>query len=150
MHLVKIILGLFVFLFAGCASLPERLSASVPPQVQLVEGNKEQVYAAARQAFKRLDFNVTRSSLGQLEAASAIHSSETFGDSRQLVAKLSIREADPGKSEVELLLTEEVTSQSMGGSRRQPLRENGFFGLYFAMLQQVLQEQAPGKPAEKN
>ena len=101
------------------------------------------------QAFKRLDFIVTHSTMGKVEGASAIHTSETFGNSRQMIAKVAIHEADAGKSEVELWVTEETSSQSIGGTRREPLKENGFFGLYFAMLQQVLQEQSVDKPAEK-
>jgi len=88
--------------------------------------------------------------MGRVEAVSAIHTSETFGNSQQLVAKVAIHEAGPGKSEVELWLTEETSSQSIGGTHREPLRENGFFGLYFAMLQQVLQDQQTSKPGEKN
>ncbi len=143
---------LYVFLacafLAGCESMPEGV-ASVPPQVQVVVGSPEKVYHAAQLAFKRLDFVLTHSAMGRVEAASAIHKSETFGNSRQLVAKLAIHEGEPGKSEVELWVTEETSSQSMGGTRREPLRENGFFGLYFAMLQQILQEQSVDKPSDK-
>ena len=135
--------------FAGCESMPDRFAA-VPPKVQVVEGNPEQVYLAAQQAFKRLDFVLTRSTMGRVEAASAIRTSETFADSRQLVAKLAIHELEPGKSEVELWVTEETASQSVGGTRRHALRENGFYGLYFSMLQQVLQERAAAEPADKN
>ena len=137
-------------LLGGCeSSMPDRFAA-VPPQVQEVNGNVEQVYLAAQQAFKRLDFVLTHSALGRVEAASAIHTSEAFGDSRQTIARLSIHEMGPGKCAVELSLTEEATSNSVGGTRRQALRGNGFYGNYFAMLQQVLQEQAADKPAEKN
>jgi len=124
--------------------------APAPPKVQVVESSPEKVYAAAQQAFKRLDFVLTHTAMGRVEAVSAIHTSETFGNSRQLVAKVAIHEAGPGKSEVELWLTEETSSQSIGGTHREPLRENGFFGLYFAMLQQVLQDQQTSKPGEKN
>ncbi len=124
--------------------------APLPPQVQVVAGTPEKVYVAAQQAFRRLDFVLTRSAMGRVEAASAIHTSETFGNSRQLVAKVAIHEAGPGQSEVELWVTEEMSSESVGGTKRQPLKQNAFFGLYFAMLQQVLQEQAPDKPADKN
>ena len=137
-----------LLLLVGCESMPEGV-ASVPPQAQVVEGSPEKVYYAAQLAFKRLDFVLTHSAMGRLEAVSAIHTSETFGNSRQMVAKVAIHEAGPGKSEAELWVTEETSSQSMGGTRREPLRENGFFGLYFAMLQQVLQEQSVDKPAEK-
>jgi hypothetical protein len=138
-------------LLAGCESMPDGFAtAPVPPQVQVVAGSPDKVYFAAQQAFKRLDFVLTRSVMGRVEAASSIRTSETFGNSKQLVAKVAIHEAEPGKSEVELWVTEETASQSMGGTRRQPLRENGFFQLYFAMLQQVLRERAADKAAEKN
>jgi len=140
---------LAVLLFAGCESMPDGV-APVPPQVQVVEASPELVYSAAQQAFKRVDFILTHTAMGRLEAASAIHTSEAFGNSRQLVAKVAIHEAGPGKSEVELWVTEETSSQSMGGTRREPLRENGFFGLYFAMLQQVLSEKVANKATEKN
>ena len=140
---------LAIAFLAGCESMPDGF-VPVPPQVQVVEGSPEKVYLAARQAFKRLDFVVTHAAMSRLEAASAIHTSETFGNSRQLIAKVAIHEASPGKSEVELSVTEETASQSIGGTRRQPLRENGFFGLYFAMLQQILQDQAADASAQKN
>ncbi len=129
--------------------MSEGFAPAIPPQMQVVSGTPEQVYAAAQQAFKRLDFVLIRSTMGRIEAASAIRTSETFADSRQLVAKVAIHEAGPGQSEVELWLTAETASSSMGGTGREPLRENGFFGLYFAMLQQVLQEQAAEIPTEK-
>jgi hypothetical protein len=137
-------------LLAGCESLPGRLATTVPPKVQVVEGKSEQVYLAARETFKRLDFILTRSVMGTVEAASAIHTSETFGDSKQLVARVSIHEPEPGKCEVELWLTQEISSRSVGGTRREALSENGFFDRYFTVLLQVLQEQATGKSAGKN
>jgi len=150
MYIRRLITVLACAFLAGCESVSGGLVPEVPPQVQIVDGSREQVYLAAQQAFKRLDFVLTRSVMGQVEAASAIHTSEAFGNSRQQVARVVIREAEPGKSEVQLWVTEEIASQSMGGTRRQPLKENGFFQLYFAMLQQVLQERSSGGAARKN
>lgn len=137
------------FLLTGCESIPDRFTAA-PPQVLTVDGPVEQVYQAAQRAFKRLDFTVTRSTMGRLEAASSINTSVTFGDSRQIVARVRITPGEPGRSDVELALTEEVTSKSMGGSRQQSLREHSFFQTYFAALQQVLQERAADLAVEKN
>lgn len=136
-------------LLTGCESMPERFTAA-PPQVLTVDGTVEQVYQAAQKAFKRLDFTLTRSTMGRVEAASSINSSVTFGDSRQIVARVRITQGEPGKVDVELALTEEVTSKSMGGSRQQSLREHSFFQTYFAVLQQVLLEKVADKAAEKN
>lgn len=149
MKLPTCLVILLSLLLAGCESIPDSF-ATVPPHVQVVDGSPEQVYFAAQQAFKRLDFVLTRSVRGRVEAASRIRTSETFGDSKQLVANLEIHEAEAGKSTVELWVTEETASQSIGGTRKQPLRENGFFALYFAMLQQVLKERATETPAGKN
>jgi len=133
----------------GCESLPDRFAA-VPPQVLTVNGTVEQVYQAAQKTFKRLDFKVTHAAMGRVEAASAIKSSVTFGDARQIVARVRLRQGEPGKIDVELGITEEVTSGSMGGTRQQALREHSFFPTYFALLQQVLKEMTEGLPAEKN
>lgn len=141
------------FIFAGCESLPQRVSSrfdGVPPQVHDFAGTTEQVYTAAKKAFKRLDFNVTRSSMGRIEAASSIHTSAAFADSRQLIAHVAIHEVGPGKCEVELSLIQDISSQSLGGTHSTPLRDNGFFATYFAELQEVLQENGDALAAEKN
>ena len=147
------ILALFAFLLflTGCesTSLQERF-AEVPPQVQAVSGDVEAVQRAAQKAFKRLNFNLVRTSATRIEAASAINTSETFGDSRQIVARVRLLDGMPGQTEVELSLAEEVSSVSMGGSRQRGLREHSFFQIYFAMLQQVLQETAAEQATEKN
>jgi len=149
MQLLKVITAFAVLLFAGCESMPDRF-ATVPPEVEIVNGNVEEVHAAAQRAFRRLSMNVIRAPMGRVEAASAINTSETFGDSRQIVARVKITEAEPGKSSVELTVTEEVSSSSMGGTRQQALREHSLFQLYFTTLQQVLRERSEGQAAEKN
>ncbi|MFZ5494109.1 MAG: hypothetical protein ACOZE5_02070 [Verrucomicrobiota bacterium] len=151
MKTLTTILLLGALLLAGCEStaVSERFAA-VPPQVHAFNGGLEAVHRAALRAFKRLDFTVTRSTMGRLEAASAINTSETFGDSRQIVARVKISEVAPGKSEVELTVSEEVSSPSMGGTRQRALREHGFYQAYFAALQQVLHEMTTEEAVEKN
>lgn len=150
MKFLKLIPAFLLLLLVGCesVSVPDRF-ATVPPQVIAVNGDVEEVYLAAQKAFKRLDFVVTRSVMGRVEAASAIKTSVTFGDSKQVVARVRITEAEPGKAEVELSVTEEVSSKSMGGTRQQALREHSLFQIYFATLQQVLQERAAERAVEK-
>lgn len=142
-------LGLCLCL-AGCTSTLSERMADVPPQVREYNGSVEQVYSAAQKAFKRVDFNVTRSAMGRVEAASSIHTSDTFADSRQITARLAIHELEAGKVEVEMWVTQEVASSSLGGTHRTPMRDHSFFGLYFAMLQQVLVEQGIAQPAPKS
>ncbi len=137
---------------AACNSLPERFNAGVdsaPPQVHDFDGTVEQVYTAAKKAFRQLDFNVTHASMGDIEAASIIHTSTAFADSRQLVARIEIHEVGPGKCEVEMWLTEDVSSQSVGGTHRTALPNHGFYATYFAELQEVLQATAAAVGTEK-
>ena len=144
-------LVLAVLASAGCESVPDRMRegfSDVPAKSQVFAGAPKVVLAAAQRAFKQLDFVVTRSSPTHLEAASRIHSSEAFGDSRQLIVNLHLSEAGPGQTEVEMTITEQVQSQSVGGTSRTSPREHGFFATYFATLQQVLQEES-ATPADK-
>jgi len=135
--------------FTGCTGTWSERLAETPPQVRAYHGTIEQVHAAAQKAFKRVDFNVTRASIGRIEAASAIHSSETFADSRQVTARVQMRELEPGTVAVEMWVTQEVASQSFGGTHRTARRDHSFYGLYFAMLQQVLQEHGVPQPEPK-
>ncbi|HEX7632136.1 MAG TPA: hypothetical protein VF388_08390 [Lacunisphaera sp.] len=137
-----------VLALAGCESLDERFSA-VPPKVQVYNGDQDTLKVAALQAFKRLDFTVTRSKSIDLEAVSRIHSSVAFADSRQLLAKVHLSDAGPGKTAVEMNLTEQFQSDRVGGTAQQAMREHGFFQLYFATLQQVLDENPNGFPTKK-
>lgn len=148
---LRLLLLLATCVFTGCesTSMSDRF-ADVAPQVQPVSGDVETVQRAAQKTFKRLNFNLVRTSATRIEAASAINTSETFGDSRQIVARVRLLDGMPGQTEVELSLSEEVSSSSMGGSRQRGLREHSFFQTYFAMLQQVLHEMAAEPAAEKN
>jgi hypothetical protein len=128
-----------VFAIAGCESVGERFSPVVP-KVQVFNGDQEVLKAAAIQAFKRLDFTMTRSKTLDLEAVSRIHSSVAFADSRQLLVKVRLTEAGPGKTAVEMTVTEQSQSERVGGTSQLAMREHGFFQLYFATLQQVLEE----------
>lgn len=144
-------LGALVAFVSGCesTSFTDRLE-SVPPQVQLVDGPVERVYVAAQKAFKRLDFVLVRAAINRIEAASAIRTSETFGDSRQTVARVRLAQVEPGRTEVQLRLTQETSSSAMGGTRQENLREHSFYQTYFATLQQVMQEQAADEAGSKD
>jgi hypothetical protein len=72
-----------------------------------------------------------------------------FADSRQLLAKVHLSEAGPGKTAVEMTLTEQFQSDRVGGTAQQTMKEHGFFQLYFATLQQVLDENPGGFPTKK-
>ena len=152
MRTFSCLLMLSALIFAGCESdsdtFRERFNP-VPPKTQVFDGDRPTVLLAALQAFHRLDLHVLKSSPNHIQAASYIHSSVVFGDTRQLVVDVDLGEAGPGKTEVALSLVEQVESGSTGGTHQDSLRENGFFANYFAMLQQVLQENAAAAAAEK-
>lgn len=144
-HVVLLSFGLL--LLAGCESLPQNMRerfAPVPPQVETYEADARSVFFAAQLAFKRLDFNLTRTSLSghRVEAASRINTSVAFQDSRQLLAYVAIEDVGPGQSEVSLRLIEALEGRGLGGASELPLREHGFYGTYFSVLKQVLEEQA--------
>ena len=155
--LLRILPLLGVLVFAGCetVSFSDRVRnrfAAVPPQVQVFDGDTRTVYFAAQLAFKKLDYNLLRSSVADLrvEAASRINTSVAFRDSRQLIALVEIAQVGPNQSEVSLRLTEQMEGQGLGGANELPLREHGFYGTYFAVLEQVLREQADAAKAQKN
>lgn len=127
----------------GCESMTERVRerfADVPPKTQVFATDVRTAYYGAQLAFKRLDFNLTRTRPGQVEASSSIRHSEAFADSRQLVANVMLREIEAGKIEVRMRLTEQVENASLGGPSERALREHGFYETYFATLQAVLND----------
>ncbi|MDP2138547.1 MAG: hypothetical protein Q8J74_11915 [Candidatus Didemnitutus sp.] len=150
--------ALLSLLLAGCESMPsmkERVRdrfAAVVPKVSVYEGDSRTVYLAAQAAFKRLDYTVTRASVGglRIEAASRINTSVAFRDSRQLIAVVKIGEVGPNQSEVTLQLREQLEGEGLGGASELALREHGFYETYFAVLQQVLAEEAAVGAAKKN
>lgn len=147
-----------LLLLAGCEStdsFAERVRnrfSAVPPQVQVFDGDTRTVYFAAQLAFKRLDYTLVRSNIGSLrvEAASRINTSAAFRDARQLLAEVDIAQVGPTQSEVSLRLTEAMEGQGLGAANELPLRDHGFYGTYFAVLEQVLREQAEAAKAQKN
>lgn len=137
-------LVLSVLLLAGCENVSDNVRdrfSPVPPKVREFDGDLRTVFTAAQLAFKRLDFILTDSSgaPSRLEASSPIDTNDALGDSRQLVADLKFHPVGEGKTEVEMRLSRQVDSGSLGGSSAQNLREHGFYETFFTTLQEVLQ-----------
>ena len=134
-----------ILILAGCDSIAERVEdrfGSVSPKSEIFVGDQAAVGAAVLSAFKRLDFTVNSSREGgAIEASSAIRRSEALGDSRQLVATVRLLDAGPGKTEVQILLTEQVEGSTPAGGGEQPQREHGFYGTFFSTVRQVLTEE---------
>lgn len=144
-----------MLLLVGCESLPQNMRerfAPVPPRLATFDADARSVYFAAQIAFKRLDYTLVRSSISgfRIEAASRINSSAAFQDSRQLVAYLAIEDIGPAQSEVSMRLVEQLEGRGIGGSSELALREHGFYETYFAVLKQVLEEQARAGVVQKN
>src|SRR6188768_3782048 len=143
-------LALLALLLTGCESSIKERFAEVPPKVHEFEASTERLYAAAQDAFKRLDFIIVWKSMGRIDAASRIHHSLAMGDSRQLTVKMLFRESSPGKTEMEMWLTQDVSGEGTGGTYRKPLPESDFYSLYFATLQQFLDiDGGPVSPEKK-
>ena len=136
-------------LLAGCESSLKERFAEVPPKTQEFEASVEQVYSAAQSAFKQHDFKIIWKSLGSIDAASAINHSLAMGNSRQLTVKLRFRESSPGKTAVEMWLTQDVAGEGYGATYRKPLPESDFYALYFSTLQHFLEQGAAQLSAEK-
>jgi hypothetical protein len=141
--------ALLALLLTGCQSSIKERFADVPPKTHEFEASTERVYAAAQDAFKRLDFIIVWKSMGRIDAASAIHHSLAMGDSRQLTVKIRFRESSPGKTEMEAWLTQDVSGEGTGGTYRKPLPESDFYALYFATLQQFLEIDGSSPGPEK-
>jgi hypothetical protein len=148
MNPIRYLVLAITMVLAGCESVTDRFGP-VEPKRQVFEADQATVSAAALQAFKRLDFRASRTKGGEIQAYSQIHTSAAFADSRQLSAKVHFNEMGPGRTEVEMTVTEQVESRNTGGTSQQSMREHGFFQLYFATLQQVLEEQAAAPPPRK-
>jgi hypothetical protein len=143
MRLLSSFLILACLLLAGCESLPggeERAFDPAQAKVQVFDGEVRAVYQAAKLAFKRLDCELTDESgaPSRLEAASRIVSSDSLGDSRQLVIQLRLRGTEDDKTEVAMTISLQVESAGLGGPSAQTKREHGFYDIYFAALQQSL------------
>src|SRR3954471_5385529 len=106
MNPIRYLLFAITIVLAGCESVTDRFSP-IEPKRQVFNADQPVVSAAALQAFKRLDFRASRSRSGEVQAYSQIHTSVAFADSRQLTAKLHFNGMGPGKTEVEMSVTEQ-------------------------------------------
>ncbi len=148
LRLLSVFAAFTALLLAGCESTLKERFADAPPKTQEFDASSERVYGAAQDAFRRLDFQIGWKAMGRIDAASSIHHSQALGNSRQLTAKLRFRETSPGKTEVELWLTQDVAGDQYA-SYRKPLPESDFYALYFVTLQQFLDADGGPLGAEK-
>lgn len=138
---------------AGCDSLDsvptrvrERFEAP-QPQVRTYEANSRTVFDAAVAAVRRIDFRVLRSGAAQgtIHAISRIQPGDSFGTGRQYSLDVRIREIDPDRTEVSVVLREQEESTSFAGATDLPVREHGLYGSYYEAIARELAAPAPAK-----
>jgi hypothetical protein len=134
---------LVAFLLCGCETLPDRVAArfkEVPPTVRTFAYPEREVFHASQAAFKKLDWTLTRTVVGDgvVEAAGPINRNLALGDSRQLVARLKIEGYGDRETEVEMNLTGQVESNSGVRSIEIIGSDHSFIERYFAVLEEVL------------
>lgn len=149
---IAFVLWTSLLLLAGCGSMPQNMRERfppVPPRVETFEADARTTFSAAQLAFKRLDFNLTRTSLTgfRVEASKAVNPSVASRDSRRLHAYLGVEDARPNECEVSLRLITVPGGRGLGASSQLALREHDLYAKYFAVLQDVLAEhRAAGAP----
>jgi outer membrane protein assembly factor BamA len=132
-------------LLGGCDSMSSRVHerfADVPPHTRIFAAPRRVVFDAAKVAVKNIDLLVGRTSVSQgtIEAYAPIRTGDSVSDTRQTTMTITLAETDAGATEVSLLVFEQTEGNFPGGVSQQALREHSLYELYYAALQQVLQD----------
>ena len=142
-----------VLVLAGCENVSqqwrERVDAT-PAKTREFPGEFRAVYVAARDAMKRIEFVVSRSSMddGVVEGYSRIQPGDPTRSARQWQLRATLDENANGMIEIGLLMTE-LTEGGIGGAQERRAREHGLYDSYFDAVQQVLNENlAATRPGE--
>lgn len=131
----------------GCDSVSSRMQdrfTRVEPHTRDFAQPRKVVFAAAQRAVKNVGLQLGRSSLarGTVEGYAGIRAANSTDDARQTTIRVALTEADDGGTRVELVVYEQVEGGFPGGLSEKPLREHSLYDLYFAALQQVLNEES--------
>ncbi|HVT72951.1 MAG TPA: hypothetical protein VHD61_07425 [Lacunisphaera sp.] len=137
-------------LFGGCDSVSSRVQdrfTPVEPHAQVYPQPRKVVFAAAQKAVKDVGLQLGRSSLanGTIEGYADIRAANSTDDARQTTIRVKLAEAEDGGTRVEMVVYEQTEGGFPGGLSERPLREHSLYDLYFAALQQVLNESAAPK-----
>ena len=136
--------------FSGCESgdaMPTRMRERfqpAQPKVQAFEADRQAVFAAALDAMRELDFQVSRSGMAQgiVNAHSRLHAADSFGKSRQYTLEVRLQELEPGKTDVSVILREQEESTSFAGATDLVVREHALYQSFFGALERSLKSRA--------
>ena len=145
--LVLLLCGFASFL-GGCDSMdsvPTRVHdrfTAVPPQIRVYAADKRAVFKAAQVAVKNVGLLVGHTSFdkGIVEGYAPIRPGDAVHDTRQTTMQLELAETPEGDTKASLLVSENTEGSFPGGVSKQDLPTHSLYGLYFAALEQVLQE----------
>lgn len=131
------------FLYAGCESVSNRVAqrfTPATPQVRDYAKPARDVFEAAQQAFKTLDFTVTRAGQAQgiIEAHSRLLPGADFGSHRQFVFKVRFTALEPALTRVSAVLQRDEDDRTASGANSEDLSVHGLYDSFFAALQQEL------------
>ncbi len=146
--LLVLLLGSFAAFLGGCDSMdsvPTRVHdrfTAVPPQIRVYAADKRAVFKAAQTAVKNVGLLVGHTSFdkGVVEGYAPIRPGDATRDTRQTTMQLQLTETPEGDIQASLLVSENTEGSFPGGVSKQDLPTHSLYGLYFAALEQVLQE----------
>lgn len=118
-----------------------------PARSRVFEAARRDIYDAALQAMKRIEFAVTRTSLGDgvIVGHSRIQPGDPTRSARQLELTVRLSEIDDTHTDVGLLLTEQQEDGVLGGAQGRPLRAHSLYETFLAAIDTALKEM-PGAP----
>lgn len=149
-----LLLGAFALL-AGCESMSTRMTerfASVPPHTRIFAADQKAVYYAALTTVRKVGLQPGRTSIakGSIDGYAPIRSGTATSDARQTTLEIRLFETEAVETRVELLVWEHTEGGFPGSVSEQALREHSLYEIYYAALQQVLQNdgmlKSPMKP----
>jgi hypothetical protein len=134
-----------VMILAGCESMSSRVSerfASVPPHTRTFSADHRKVYYAAQTALKSVGLLLGRTSIASwsIDGYAPIRSGTATSDARQTTIEVRLFETESLETRVDVLVWEHTEGGFPGSVSEQAQREHSLYDIYYAALQQVLQE----------
>lgn len=152
---LALLFGGVAILLAGCESMSTRLAgrfANVPPHTRTFAVDQKTVYYAAQTALRKTGLQLGRTSIAKwsIDGHAPVRSSTATSDARQTTIEIRLFETETLETRVEVLVWEHTEGGFPGSVSEQALREHSLYELYYAALQQVLQDRgmlkSPAKP----
>jgi hypothetical protein len=113
------------------------------PKTRTFDADPKACFVAGKKALDGIYYHYTKGgeAEGKLEAMSDVMPGETIGASRQVSLKATFTATADGKTEVSVLFTETIESDSSkapGQATSQPLTDTPLYEMYFRNLEQAL------------